>query len=375
MKSKVFIIAGEASGDMYGASLIEKISISKKYVEFYGIGGDLMKEKGITLSAHITDLNIMGFIDIIFKLFYLKKLINRTVSEIVKYNPDLILFIDFSGFNQKIAEKLKKLGFKSKKIKFVSPQIWASRYNRIKTITKIYDTLICILPFEKEIYNKYDSKFDCRYVGTPILDNFVLKLSANEFYNRFSIPPRLKKIALFPGSRNSEIRYHLPVLLKLIEKRRDLFFIVSQSMTISSKYINQISGFENVRIVDSSFQWEILKYSDVALVKSGTTVLQAAITKTPSILFFKTSPLNFMIAKQIIKVKLIGLPNLIIGKEIIKELVQENFTVSKIDEELNNIILNDEYKEIMLDNLQIVNDRLGSKGALSRVADIILENL
>ncbi|PID29552.1 MAG: lipid-A-disaccharide synthase [Candidatus Cloacimonadota bacterium] len=374
---KIFFIAGEVSGDMYGASIINHLKIMDSGINIYGIGGEKMKESGLSPIFDISKLNFMGFFEVIKNIYTIKKLIDLTLEHIGKIEPDIIFYIDFSGFNQKIAEKVKIKYPKIKNIKFVSPQIWASRYGRIKKITKVFNSLIPILPFEKKIYKDYNPDFDCQYFGNPLKEQLNLKFTKDQFIETFNLENYEKIISIFIGSRKQEILNHSRVIFDLLKRleNRNYIFPMVKSSNLPQDLFKKFENLKNVIIVDSKYQWDFLSYSDFILSKSGTTVLQTVIAQTPSLLFYKTSKLNYFIASKIMTIKYVGLPNIILDKPFIKEFLQEDFTVSNLIDEMDRVFNDRKYLKKFNENIGEVNKLLGDEGVMERISRFLINNL
>jgi lipid-A-disaccharide synthase len=373
----IYISAGEASGDLLGSEVIKELLVSDPYLKIKGIGGSNMMVQGFDPIFRTEELGFMGFFEIFRHVFFIRKVMKAMVKSILKDQPKIVLLIDFSEFHIKLAKRLKKHNIKSKIIKYVSPQIWASRSKRITDIVKTYDCLCCILPFEKEIYKDHD--IDCRYVGHPLLDKVKIRYEKEEFYKFLKINGKKKIISIFPGSRKQEVSKHIDVILKAVKDlkndRKDLSFFICKIENITFENYLKIFEEENITIVDSVYQWELIKYSDIVLCKSGTSSLQTAIMKTPSIIFYRLNSFSYMIAKRIIKTEFISLPNIIAKKLIIPELMQDDFTAENLKIETLKYLNDKEYYDDTITELEKVANSIGDKGAGKKVAEAVLEYL
>jgi len=357
---KYYIIAGEASGDLHGSNLIKELKKLDNSSHFRCWGGDLMSQECNDLVKHYKDYSHMGFFEVFINL---KKILNNLSfckKDIKKYNPDVIIYVDFPGFNLRIAKWAKKNKFKNHF--YISPQIWAWKQNRIKTIRKVIDRMYVILPFEKKFYSSIN--FNVHYVGHPLLD--VIKTNKNETLDR----GQEKIIALLPGSRDQEIKKILPEMINIIKNFKNYSFYIcaapSQKRSTYLKYIKD-KNIEKVKIVENQ-TYEILSKSSAALVTSGTATLETALFKIPQVVCYKSSWISIMIGRLLLRnLKFISLVNLILDKEVVKELIQENLNEKNLTSELNNILEGD-YRINMLKSYNELIDKLGNKGASEKTA-------
>ena len=357
---KYYIIAGEASGDLHGSNLIKELKKLDNSSHFRCWGGDLMSQECNDLVKHYKDYSHMGFFEVFINL---KKILNNLSfckKDIKKYNPDVIIYVDFPGFNLRIAKWAKKNKFKNHF--YISPQIWAWKQNRIKTIRKVIDRMYVILPFEKKFYSSIN--FNVHYVGHPLLD--VIKTNKNETLDQ----GQEKIIALLPGSRDQEIKKILPEMINIIKNFKNYSFYIcaapSQKRSTYLKYIKD-KNIEKVKIVENQ-TYEILSKSSAALVTSGTATLETALFKIPQVVCYKSSWISIMIGRFLLRnLKFISLVNLILDKEVVKELIQENLNEKNLTSELNNILEGD-HRINMLKSYNELIDKLGNKGASEKTA-------
>lgn len=357
---KYYIIAGEASGDLHGSNLIKELKKLDNTSHFRCWGGDLMSQECNDLVKHYKDYSHMGFFEVFINL---KKILNNLSfckKDIKKYNPDVIIYVDFPGFNLRIAKWAKKNKFKNHF--YISPQIWAWKQNRIKTIRKVIDRMYVILPFEKKFYSSIN--FNVHYVGHPLLD--VIKTNKNEALDR----GQEKIIALLPGSRDQEIKKILPEMINIIKNFKNYSFYIcaapSQKKSTYLKYIKD-KNIEKVKIVENQ-TYEILSKSSAALVTSGTATLETALFKIPQVVCYKSSWISIMIGRFLLRnLKYISLVNLILDKEVVKELIQENLNEKNLTSELKNILEGD-HRINMLKSYNELIDKLGNKGASEKTA-------
>lgn len=370
----LYITAGEESGDLLGSEVIREIRISCPDIIIKGIGGKKMTAAGLIPVFRTEKLGFMGFFELIKHVFVIRRAFRTILESIIIDKPAAVLMIDFSEFHIKLAKKIKAVLPDTKIIKYVSPQIWASRENRIKDIVRYYDCLCCILPFEKKIYAEYD--IDCRFVGHPLLDKYEIKLMYDEFIEKFAISEDKTIISIFPGSRKQEIIKHMPVIIDFIEKmksRQNIEIVICRSGNLKNSIFKKYDLPGSVKIIPSEYQWEVMSYSGIILCKSGTATLQTAIVETPSIVFYKVNPISFLIAKMIVKTKFISLPNIIAEKQINPELIQSDFTAENLVHEVNKLLDSEDIYELRKNELKSLNKLLGDKGAAQKVASAVLD--
>ncbi|MDD4205270.1 MAG: lipid-A-disaccharide synthase [Candidatus Delongbacteria bacterium] len=374
MNKIVYITAGEQSGDLLGSEVIKHLKASIPDVVTKGIGGEMMTGAGLIPVFRTEQLGFMGFFELIKHAFVIRKAFRTVLKSIIADKPSVVLMIDFSEFHIKLAKKIKKMLPETKIIKYVCPQIWASRESRIKDIVEYYDCLCCILPFEPELFR--NELIDCRYVGHPLMDKYKTGLGFSEFCEKFGLSEDKTLISVFPGSREQEVKKHLPVLrdyFRKISTRDDIQIAACRSGNIKEETFGDADLPSQVKIISSEYQWDIMEHSGIVLCKSGTSTLQTAITKTPSIVFYKVNPLSFYIAKKIVKTKFISLPNIIAGKQINPELIQSDFTSEALLKETDKLLNNEDIYQMRKNELGLVRDALGGTGAGNKVAQAVID--
>tara|TARA_B100001175_G_scaffold317888_1_gene337261 strand:- start:5457 stop:6563 length:1107 start_codon:yes stop_codon:yes gene_type:complete len=352
---KYYIIAGEASGDLHGSNLIKEIKKLDRNYEFRCWGGDLIKEQCGDLVKHYKDYSYMGFFEVFKNIIKIVNNISLCKNDILSYKPDAIIYVDFPGFNLRIAKWAKSKNFTNHF--YISPQIWAWKESRIKIIRKVIDQMFVILPFEKKYYNNLN--FEVNYVGHPLLDELKNKGKLNE--------KREKIIALLPGSRDQEISKILPLMLSITQEFKDYKFVIcgapSKTKLFYEEYIKKIDS-DNIEIVQNQ-TYKVLKKSCAALVTSGTATLEAALFKTPQVVCYKSSWISFQIGKILLKdLKFISLVNLILNKTVVKELIQGELNKKNIIKELKYIISEDGKKGVL--NFYDELEKLLSKDGASK---------
>jgi lipid-A-disaccharide synthase len=366
---KYYIIAGEASGDLHGSNLMKEMLDLNPESEFRYWGGDLMQKVGGKLVKHYKDLAFMGFAEVIMNLKTIMSNLKFCKKDIRDFNPDVLILIDYPGFNLRIAEFAHNNGIKV--VYYISPQIWAWKKNRVYKIKKVVDKMIVILPFEKDFYAKYDVHVD--FVGHPLLD--ALENEKLENKEKFLKDNNLKNkpiIALLPGSRKQEVKEMLLTMLKLVSDYSDYQFIIAGVKTLPESFYRDIIGSTDACFLTENTN-NILHFADAALVTSGTATLETALIGTPEVVCYKGNRISFEIAKRIVKVKYISLVNLIMDKEVVKELIQSDFNYKSLKYELDKILFNDKNRQEIIHNYKQLKMVLGNKGASRRAAETIME--
>ena len=333
---KYYIIAGEASGDLHGSNLIREIKKLDNIADIRCWGGDLMEHAGGNLIKHYRELAFMGFIEVVKNLGTIVSNLKFCKQDISSFQPDVIVLIDYPGFNLRIAEWAKQKGFKI--IYYISPQVWAWKESRVKNIRKNVDKMLVILPFEKKFYKKWE--YDVEYVGHPLVD--VVDSAQNDFdpLPEAILSPLNENniIALLPGSREQEVSKKLPVMLEVSKNFPDYRFVIAKAPSLSDAFYEKfMEQHKNVRSIRNK-TYQLLLQSKAALVTSGTATLETALFGVPQVVCYKGSNISYQIAKRLVKVKYISLVNLIMDKEIVKELIQDEMNVPNLKTELNKIL-------------------------------------
>ena len=339
---KYYIISGEASGDLHGSNLIKELKKRDAAADIRCWGGDKMEAAGATLVKHYKELAFMGFLEVIKNLGTILKNIKVCKEDILQYKPTALILIDYPGFNLRIAKWAKEQSIPV--IYYISPQVWAWKENRVKLIKNCVDKMLVILPFEKEFYKKWN--YEVEYVGHPlveVIDDFL----NNEQGTRNIEQGSKKTIALLPGSRQQEILKKLPIMLEVAKHFPAYQFVVAKAPGLDeSFYTALLKPYSNVASVVNK-TYDLLMQSKAALVTSGTATLETALFAVPEVICYKGSAFSYQIAKRLIKIKFIGLVNLIMDKEVVKELIQDELTVENLKRELN-LLLTGEAKQMSL---------------------------
>jgi len=364
---KYYIIAGEASGDLHGSNLMKALMEKDNNAEIRFWGGDMMQDVGGTLVKHYRDLAFMGFFEVFMNIRTIFRNIKFCKQDILNFQPDILILIDYPGFNLRIAEFARKNGFKIHY--YISPQIWAWKENRIKKIKRDVDEMYVILPFEKEFYEEKHN-FPVHFVGHPLIDALSNRglVEEQKFLKEHDLSNK-PVIALLPGSRKQEIRKMLSVMLKMVDKFPNYQFVIAGAPSQPFEFYKQFIQRQNVKFV-SNKTYDLLSVSYAALVTSGTATLEASLFKIPEIVCYKTSWLSYQIGKRLINLKFISLVNLIMNREVVKELVQNDFNEIKLEQELHKILDGYNRAVLFLDYYDL-EQKLGGKGASKKVADVI----
>ena len=365
---KYYIIAGEASGDLHGSNLMKALLKEDVNASFRFWGGDLMKAVSDNLIKHYKDLAFMGFAEVIMNLRTITRNLSFCKKDIEKFNPDVIIFIDYPGFNLRIAKWAKQKGFKTHY--YISPQIWAWKENRIKAIKRDVDSMYVILPFEKDFYEKKHD-YPVTFVGHPLIDAIGNRKQVDEY--KFRTEHGLSEkpiIALLPGSRKQEITKMLSVMLSVVKEYPSYQFVIAGAPSQEYAFYKQFIKNTNVHFI-SNRTYDLLSVSTAALVTSGTATLETALFKVPEVVCYKGSWLSYQIGKRLVKhIKYISLVNLIMDKEVVTELIQNDFNSDRLKQELNKILDNYERTKFFMSYYEL-EKKLGGKGASEKTAKLI----
>ncbi len=363
---KYYIIAGEASGDLHGSNLMKALLKEDVNADIRFWGGDLMQAAGGTLVKHYKERAFMGFIEVVTNLNKIFKLISFCKNDIKQFNPDVIVFIDNSGFNLRVAKWAKQENFKTHY--YISPQVWASRASRVKAIKHDIDAMYVILPFVEDFYKKYDYKVT--FVGHPLIDAIADRKQVDEFEFRKTYQLNNKPIiALLPGSRKQEIKKMLSVMLSLVADFPNYQFVIAGAPSQDFEFYKTFIKTSNISFVTNK-TYDLLSVSTAALVTSGTATLETALFKVPQVVCYKGSAISYHIAKRIITLKFISLVNLVMDKEVVTELIQSDFNSKRLKKELEKI-LDDQQREKLFSDYYDLEKALGGKGASEKTARLI----
>lgn len=362
-----YLIAGEASGDLHGSNLMKALKQHDSEAEFRYFGGDLMKAEGGTLKMHYSEMAFMGFIEVIANLGTVLKNIKFAKEDILENKPDVLILIDFPGFNLKIADFAKKQGIPV--FYYISPKVWAWNQKRVLKIKKIVDRMFCILPFEVDFYRSWGMEVD--YVGNPILDAIELNHPDSQFRLINGLDER-PLIALLPGSRRQELDRVLPEMLKTADRFPNCQFAIAGAPSFSEKDYEKYLGGKKMPVIFNA-TYNLLLNAEAAVVTSGTATLETALLKTPQVVVYKGNPISIAIARMLVNIKYISLVNLVMNDDVVKELIQEDCSGEKIGDELDLILNDQKYRAAMMRKYEQLSVRMGSAGASARAAELMIK--
>lgn len=369
---KYYIIAGEQSGDLHGSNLILELKRKDKDAQFRVWGGDLMANQGATIVKHIDTLAFMGFVEVVRNLPVILNNIKLCKNDILSYKPDVVIFIDYPGFNLRIAKFAKKNNLRT--VYYISPQVWAWHKSRVKTIKSCIDKMLVILPFEKDFYAKHD--YDVSFVGHPLLDaidQYSNRSTTEVFRNDTGLGSK-PLVALLPGSRAQEISRMLRIMTSIIKEFPEYQFVIAGVSSHSENFYNQFIDSSDVKLVFGQ-TYPLLYNAEAAIVASGTATLETALIGTPQIVCYRGSSLSYRIAKYLVDIKFISLVNLIMDKQVVCELIQNDFTGKKVAGELQRLLHDKNYSENIKNDYCTLRSVLGGKGASEKAAEEIVQFL
>ncbi|WP_124980323.1 lipid-A-disaccharide synthase [Nonlabens xiamenensis] len=368
---KYYLIAGEASGDLHGSLLMKELKAKDDQAQFRFWGGDLMQEEGGELVKHYRELAFMGFAEVLGNLRTIMKNISVCKNDIKQFEPDVIIYIDYPGFNFRIMKWARLKGFKNHY--YISPQIWAWKEGRIKAIKRDVDKMYVILPFEKDFYEQ-KHQFPVHFVGHPLIDAIAQRERVDhiKFLETYQLDDR-PLIAILPGSRKQEITKMLKVMLKMVDQFPDYQFIIAGAPGQDRSFYDQFVNNQSVTLVMNR-TYDLLSLSHAAMVTSGTATLETALFKVPQVVCYKGGSISYQIAKRVIKLDYISLVNLIMDSPVVTELIQTNFNERKLKEELGLILDPTQRHRIFADYYEL-EKKLGGIGASEKTADLIYESL
>ncbi|WP_314809671.1 lipid-A-disaccharide synthase [Capnocytophaga granulosa] len=368
---KYYLIAGEASGDLHGANLMRALAEIDPQAQFRFWGGDRMEAVGGKLIKHYRDLAFMGFWEVVTNLRTILRNIDLCKGDITAYQPDALIFIDYPGFNMRIAKWAKQQGIPTHY--YISPQIWAWKENRIKAIRRDVDAMYVILPFEKDFYEG-KHQYPVHFVGHPLLDAIAARREVSmEVFKRENGLDERPIIALLPGSRKQEIAKMLSVMLSVVGSYHPYQFVIAGAPSLGYDFYRQFIREENVHFV-SGKTYDLLSHAHAALVTSGTATLETALFRVPEVVCYRGNWISYQIAKRVISLKYISLVNLIMDAPVVTELIQGEFNTRNLKVELDKL-LDPAYRDKLQRDYQALRERLGNEGASRRTAQAIYNSL
>ncbi|TKJ32036.1 lipid-A-disaccharide synthase [bacterium (candidate division B38) B3_B38] len=373
LKGSILIISGEASGELHGAELVRAIRKLSPDTQFFGVGGEQMRQAGVELLYDVIHLEVVGVWEALLSLGYHRKLLKELISFAETHRLSAIVLIDYPYFNLHFAHRVKHLS--TPIIYYIAPQVWAWYPGRIKKIARLVDKMLVILPFEEELYRQQGLKVE--FVGHPLLEEVVAELDRSSFCKKYNLDEESEIVSLLPGSRQREIKYLLPPMLQsipLLQRARKINFIISLAERVDRRLVERMAKpyLPQVTLVERD-TYNVIKNSDLMVVTSGTATLEAAVLGTPMVVVYKLTFPGYLLAKLLVRVKYISLVNILAGREVVTELLQYRVTARNIAKEVLRLLLNPTVKEGVKKELLGVRAKLGTPGASHRAARAVLQ--
>jgi len=365
-----YIVAGERSGDLHAGNLVKALSKRDPDAKFFGFGGEYMKAAGVTLTVDYNELAFMGLIEVVINLNKINRYTDLCKNDILEKKPDVVILVDYGGFNGRIARFAKPRGIKV--FYYITPKVWAWYQARAKMLKANVDRMFVILPFEKDFYKTYDWNVD--YVGNPVLDAVKAHVPRKDFHSRYGLQSTRPLIALLPGSRKQELQRILPLMARVIEKNPDYQFAVAAVSNLDKSLYNTVSALSNVVLIEED-TYDLLLHATSAIVTSGTATLETALFKVPQVVVYKANRVSYFLAKFLVKVDFISLVNLIAGKEIVRELLQSEANDQAVSLELKRITEDEVYRQTMLSGYDRVYKTLDIGSASENTAGLMVKYL
>ncbi|MGB5107810.1 MAG: lipid-A-disaccharide synthase [Candidatus Zixiibacteriota bacterium] len=371
----VFISAGEASGDLHAAELLKHLQARGSGLQFFGLGGELMRRQNVDLLHDLRSLAVAGFWEVAKRIFHFRNIYIRTLAEIDKRKPDLAIFVDYPGLNLRLAEQCHLRGIKT--VFYIVPQVWAWKKGRIHQIEKHIDLLLSILPFEKELFDA--TKIRCEFVGHPLLDYIDEEVALQDFRKVHSVSDDKKIVALLPGSRAGEVAKHYEIMLRAVKLLQDSGLPIRPFTAIRSELEPALyKNAESAAMVSPEHidheRYSLLKNADISIVSSGTATLESALCGKPFCVVYRTGWITFQIARRVIKLNNVGLVNIVAGKEIVPEFLQNRMTPENLFQFGKSVLTDARLRESIKIDLAQLRSRLGAQGASERAAGLIHES-
>lgn len=368
---KLYIIAGERSGDLHGSNLVKALKSNNPSLMIRGFGGEEMKQAGVDIFVHYEQLAFMGFVALVTNAFKILKYIRLCKNDVLQFKPDAIVLIDYGGFNRRIAEFGRKNHIKI--FYYIPPKVWAWYQSRAFELKRNVDRLFVILPFEKRFF-KEKCNWEVDYVGNPVLDAIKSFKADPDFLSKNRVDRSKKIVALLPGSRKMELKKMVPLMAEVVKKNLNYQFVVAAVNNLDEELYAELKSIANVKFVyDASY--DLLSVADAAIVTSGTATLETGVFKVPQVVVYKMGAVEYQLVSRLVEVEFISLINLIAGKEVIKELIQENAQPDKVDKELSMLLTDANYRSKMLAEYEAIFKTLDTGSASENTARLILEAL
>ncbi len=366
---KYYIIAGERSGDLHGSNLVKNIKKNDVNATFRGFGGDKMAAEGVEIVKHFEALAFMGFIEVLKNIRTILGILSFCKKDILSYQPDVVILIDYAGFNMKIAKFAKQNNFKT--FYYIAPKVWAWNQKRAFKIKKYVDKLFVIFPFEVDFFKKYNYEVD--YVGNPIMDAIKQFVPQPDFKKQHLLSEK-PIIAILPGSRKQELQYLLATMLSQIDQFNDFQFIVAGVTSFDKEFYQKIGNKKNIKIIFDD-TYNLLSVAHAAIVASGTATLETMLFGVPQIVCYRGNWLSYQIFKRVIKVPFVSLVNIIAQKKVVTELLQYDFNTKNLQKELTKITINQATRQQQLVDYAAINQKIGNSGASEKTALLMVNYL
>lgn len=366
---KYYLISGERSGDLHAGNLIKALKKEDNTVSVRAWGGDYVQAAGAELVVHYRELAIMGFLEVIKAIFKIRRYLNFCKQDILKYTPDVVVLVDYGGFNMRIAKFCKANNIKV--YYYIPPKVWAWNQSRAKKLKATVDQMFCILPFEQAFFKKYDWEVD--YVGNPVLDAVNSHCVDENFINKYDLPKDKPIVALLPGSRKQELDNMLPIMGEVVNKFPQYHFAVAAINNFDNDVYEQIASLDNVSLIHED-TYNLMAHAQAAVVTSGTATLETALWDVPQVVAYRMSRFNYHIAKMVLKVGYISLVNLIADSSVVRELIQSEMNAEQIGVELEDLLTGDRRAEI-LNGYAKVKKILGNQNASENTAKLMVKYL
>lgn len=365
---KYYIIAGERSGDLHASNLLYELKKEDPDAEFIGMGGDYMQAAGCLLTAHYREMALMGFVEVVLHFRRVVKYLNKIKADLLEHRPDALILVDFGGFNMKMAAFASEKGIPVHY--YISPKVWAWNQNRAYKLKKFTDHLYSILPFEPAFFERFD--WQVEYVGNPLLDEKRKFKPDPDFLQKSQIDPE-KLVALLPGSRKQEISQMLQTMIALKSEFREVNWVVAGVKNLPGEVYDEAQAAGLKVVFDQTY--DVLYHARVAVVTSGTATLETALFKVPQVVVYKTSGITYAIAKRLVRVPFASLVNLIEGREVVKELIQRDYSSATVKRELEVLLPDGPKRQAQLEGYKSVMEKIGTKQASRETASLIYQSL
>ena len=373
VQKSILILAGEASGDIHGGSLVRELRKRRPGLRFFGIGGDRLEGEGVEIIHNVREMSFLGFLEVVKHLPFVRRVFREMVALLEERRPSLVVLIDYPGFNLRFARATKRLGFPV--LYYISPQVWAWGRRRIKKIVRRVDRMIVIFPFEEDLYRK--EGMEVRFVGHPLNDVVSISLSKGAFFEELGLDPARPTVGLLPGSRVQEVRRLLPGMIKACHLLRGkipgLQSILGLAPTLSDGIYTPFLKEEKSLCPVRDRTYDVMAHTDVVMVASGTATLETAILGTPMVILYRMARLSFLLGRILVQLKHVGLVNIVAGRKIVPELLQGKATAERIAEEVFTLFSDEELKKEVKRDLEEVSRSLGKRGASERAAEVVEE--